>query len=357
MSGVLIFDNSVASVLDRCLDSMEPANVFVISDTTTSRLVVPKLIERSVHMRNAKHIVVSEGDINKNIEELTRVWSFLTHNGATRKSVIVNVGGGVVTDLGGFASATFKRGVRFVNIPTTLLSAVDASVGGKTGINFESYKNEIGVFRQADAVIVSTCFFDTLSEKEFLSGYAEMIKHSLLSGGKDFEALTGNDFPDKRFRSSDDFLEMLRHSVAVKQSVVNADPEEKGFRRVLNFGHTVGHAFETFAMNEGNPVPHGYAVAWGMVVELILSHLKFEFPSTVLYRLKDFVLNNYGIFHIDCDDYSTLLSIIGHDKKNICPGSHIMALLRMPGSPVESVDVSADDIRNAFDIYRDLFGV
>ena len=217
-----------------------------------------------------------------------------------------------MTDLGGFAAATFKRGIRFINIPTTLLSAVDAAVGGKTGVNFNGLKNEIGVFKEAETVIISTVFFSTLPERELKSGYAEMLKHGLLDGEAVYNKLLDYDFDNV---AGNGLLRLVEESVNVKRRIVEQDPFEQGLRRALNLGHTAGHAFESLALKRNSPVPHGYAVAWGMVVEAVLSHTEKGFPSAELYRLADYVCRHYGAFHITCDDYPELIEFMRHDKK------------------------------------------
>lgn len=355
---MIIFDNHPAAALEALIDEMNPSGVFVLVDTNTEYFVWPKLREQAgKRLSGAELITVKSGDLNKNIESLAGVWRALNRRGASRGSLLVNLGGGIVCDLGGFAAATFKRGIRFINVPTTLLAAVDASVGGKTGINLDGYKNEIGVFRPADAVVVSTCFFSTLSDHELLSGYAEMLKHALLEGPAALaEALAAE--PDKATVSSDDFLPVLRRSIEFKQAVVESDPCEKGLRRVLNLGHTAGHAFETFAMTVRHaPLSHGHAVALGLCVELVLSHLLEGFPTDRMYPFVEYVKRHYSPLAVTCDDYPALLDIMSHDKKNPDPANISFTLLRAPGDAVAGVTVAPDDIRAALDIYRDLFGI
>lgn len=243
--------------------------------------------------------------------------------------------------------------MRFVNVPTTLLSAVDAAVGGKTGINFGGYKNEIGVFNEADAVVISTRFFPTLPAEELKSGYAEMLKHGLLESEAEFRSLLASD-PGEL--SADDLLRLLERSVEVKRRIVEADPTEKGLRKALNLGHTAGHAFESLAMRRGRPVPHGYAVAWGCVVELVLSHLCEGFPSADLHLFAGYVRRNYGAPSITCSDYAELLELMSHDKKN--SRGHInFTLLRRPGELRLDVTPDEKEITAALDIFRDLSGI
>ncbi len=350
----LIFTNDVAKRLDQHIDQAATHGVFIISDVNTDCLVVPRLRGESRYLAAAPSIVVEAGDYNKNLESLTSIWEQMGHLGVTRHSLIINVGGGVVTDIGGFAAATFKRGVPFVNIPTTLLGAVDAAVGGKTGINFNGYKNEVGAFAPAEAVILSTKYFSTLPECEMLSGYAEMLKHGLLSGRRAYDELLAYNVTD-----GDDaaLLAMLEESVKVKADIVEQDPTERGLRKALNLGHTVAHAFEALALTRACPVPHGYAVAWGLVVELVLSHLLLGFSSADLHRFAAYVLNHYGAFHITCSDYPELLRLMRHDKKNINPDTVNFTLLRQVGVPALNTTATDAQIKTALDLYRDLLHI
>ncbi len=259
----------------------------------------------------------------------------------------------MVTDLGGFAAATFKRGIRFINIPTTLLGAVDASVGGKTGINFNDLKNEIGVFAPAEIVLISAVFFKTLSQEHLLSGFAEMLKHGLISDSDIYNRLFTLDLshPD-----STDMLSCLKESIQVKQQVVEKDPYEANIRKSLNFGHTIGHAFETFSHHRNQPVQHGYAVAWGIVGELLLSHRYLGFPLDIIRRYAAFVRQNYGVFPITCKDYDYLYERMTHDKKNEADRINFTLLSDIGKVAINQI-VSHEEINIALDLYRDLFGI
>ena len=351
MSQNLVFTNEVATALDHILDSKSYNRLAVIVDENTGRLVLPEV--KSRHLGNAHVITIGAGDACKTLDTLTHVWEGLEQCGATRKSVVVNLGGGVVTDLGGFAAATFKRGIDFINIPTTLLSAVDAAVGGKTGINFRGLKNEIGCFKEASDVIISTCFLKTLSVEELKSGYAEMLKHGMLSNHDEFKKLLNYDFKNA---DAEQLLDLLKTSVLVKEGIVREDPHEKGIRRALNLGHTVGHAFESKALHDGKPIAHGYAVAWGLVAEMVLSHNILKFPSDDLHHLAKFVYENYGAYHITCDDYDELLLLMHHDKKSQS-GEINCTLLAACGDVRPGHVISDDDMRIALDIYRDLMHI
>ena len=320
----LIFTNDVEAAVER-LTGVGDHNLIVwIADTNTAQL-----LPAPSHL-----ITIPDGDDHKTLETVTRVWDEMERMGVTRHSLIINLGGGMVTDLGGFAAATFKRGVRFINVPTTLLGAVDAAVGGKTGFNYHGLKNEVGAFAPASDVIISTRFFDTLPLDEMRSGFAEVIKHAMLSDRGEFLGLLDHDFNAPI--NHDDLLERLRHSVQVKVDIVARDPNEQGERQALNLGHTVGHAFESLAMKRGKPVPHGYAVAWGLVTEAVLSHLLLKFPSEDVHRLGNFVRDNYRDFPFTCDDYDLLADI---------------------GEYRTGMTVSHDDVTAALDILRDQLGV
>ncbi len=352
----LIYTNRVGETIDSLAAEYASPAVFVLVDSNTRTFVMPVLTADSETVRNATVISCPAGDMHKNLETLQTIWTSLAKQGASRSALLINVGGGVVTDMGGFAAATFKRGIRFINVPTTLLGAVDAAVGGKTGINFAGLKNLVGAFAPADAVIISTVFFPTLSQQELLSGYAEMLKHALLDGSKQLADIMSYSVVSPP-ADPDRLLALIRESVGVKQRIVEADPTESGLRKALNLGHTVGHAFESLGMKRLSPIPHGYAVVWGLVVELVLSHMLLKFPSDTLHEVAAYVRSNYGAFDITCDDYPELLKFMRNDKKN-ADADHInFTLLTAPGQPL--IDRTADDeqIRTALDIYRDLFGL
>ena len=341
----LFFTNDVTTALERLTTAGDHNLSVWIADVNTARLIDPA----PLHL-----ITIPDGDDNKTLANVTRVWDEMERRGVTRHSLVINLGGGMVCDLGGFAAATFKRGVRFINMPTTLLGAVDAAVGGKTGFNYNGLKNEIGAFAPASDVIISTRFFDTLPLQEMKSGFAEVIKHALLSDRNELLRLLDHDFnaPIKH----DDLLERLRRSVQVKVDIVARDPNEQGERKALNLGHTIGHAFESLAMKRGTPLPHGYAVAWGLVTEAVLSHLLLKFPSEDVHLLGNFVRDNFRDFPFTCDDYDELIDLMRHDKKSR-NGEITCTLLAAIGDYHIDQTVSADDVTAALDILRDHLGM
>lgn len=349
---LILFTNEVPNAIDAVADALQPSSVYVLTDTNTAYFVLPRMADCRT-LTNAVKIVCKSGDTNKDIDALKHVWRELADNGANRQSLLINIGGGVVSDLGGFAAATFKRGIRYVNVPTTLLSAVDAAVGGKTGINFMGLKNEIGAFHSPQKVIISNCFFNTLNDEELLSGYAEMLKHALLKSDEVLTKLLGYDILQNNDKAT--LLEMMSESVKIKKEITDKDPEEKGIRKALNLGHTAGHAFESLAMKRRMPVSHGTAVAHGLVVELILSHIKHGFKIGTLQSVVGFVKANYASLGITCNDYPKLLDLMHHDKKNN-DNEINFTLLSAPGKIIIDNKIDETTIKEALDIYQDLIG-
>lgn len=356
MTQKLIFTNLVGEAIDKLVADLGNTPVYAIFDVNTEKFVLPILLEQSVSVTRAKTITIKAGDVNKGLDSVQAVWKALHDAGASRNAVIINVGGGVVTDLGGFAAATFKRGMRVINVPTTLLGAVDASIGGKTGVNFNGYKNEIGTFTEPEATIISTGFFITLPQQELLSGYAEMLKHALLESREELAKLLKYSVVYPIF-NAETLLPLIESTVEVKSKYVEEDFRENGVRKSLNLGHTVGHAFESLALRRKSPIPHGYAVAQGLVVALVLSHNKLGFPSDILQNFAKYVRDNYGAFDITCDDYPELLKYMSADKKNTQEGSIAFTLLADVGDPRVDSQTTPDEVKAALDIYRDLMGI
>lgn len=299
----------IADVVGR----IEHDRLFVLTDTTTLELCWP-VVSNLPCLESAQMITIGDTDDNKTLDSLVRVWTALQQGGATRHSLLINLGGGMVTDLGGFAASTFKRGLAYINIPTTLLSQVDASVGGKTGINFGGLKNEIGVFNQAASVILSSDFLRTLDLGNLLSGYAEMLKHALISDEESWAELLRFDLETLDYEQ---LGTLVAKSVAIKEGIVEQDPTEKGLRKALNLGHTAGHAIESLAMEEGRTILHGYAVAYGLICELYLSVVRCDFPKDRLRQTVQFIRQHYGCFDIDCKKYEHIYQLMTHDKKNM----------------------------------------
>ena len=345
----IIISQDLCQSLTQAIDEVKHDLLFVLCDKTTERLCLPVVSDFEC-MKNAQRIVIPATDTHKTLESLSHVWSELQRMGATRHSLMVNLGGGMVTDLGGFAASTFKRGISYINIPTTLLSMVDASVGGKTGINFGGLKNEIGVFNNARSVILDTTFLRTMDHENICSGYAEMLKHGLINNEQMWAELL-NFSLELRVESLETLGRMVSESVAVKQRIVTEDPTEQGIRKALNLGHTAGHAFESLAL-ERKPVLHGYAVAWGLIVELYLCCVKTNFPQEKMRQTVAFIKENYGRMAITCDDYPHLIELMHHDKKN--QGNSInFTLLGNIGDIRINQTATEEEIKDALDFYRE----
>ena len=361
MKQKVIISTSLEKHITDAINDVKPDRLFILCDETTATECLPKVKGFSC-LAEAKLITIAAGDSNKELASLAHVWDSLQKGGATRHSMMVNLGGGMVTDLGGFAASTFKRGIHFINIPTTLLSLVDASVGGKTGINFGGLKNEVGVFNTSDVVILDTQFLDTLSDTEMRSGYAEMLKHGLINPDTTdmWKELVEFDISRPDLTA---LQRMVAESVAVKEHVVEIDPLEHGLRKALNLGHTVGHAFESFAMSHGRridgkqaagitPIPHGYAVAYGMVCELYLSCVKAGFPTDIMHTTVRYINDCYGKMAVTCDDYPTLFELMTHDKKNTAGIINFTLLSSIGGIEINQT-ATRDEIYEALDFYRE----
>lgn len=342
---------TLAGRLDCAVASLRPASVTLVTDSNVDASVVP-LLNDCRSLKDADKVVIAPGEDHKNLESVVKIWNALESGGATRQSVIVNVGGGLITDIGGFAAATFKRGIRVVNLPTTLLGAVDAATGGKTGFNFNGLKNEIGAFHHPSEVVISSLPLSTLSRREILSGYAEMLKTGLIADAALYYRLI---HVADVLSDSGLLEEAMKRCVEIKEEIVEQDPLEKGLRKVLNFGHTAGHAFESLSFTRNAPLAHGEAVAHGILVELILSHTLKGLPSEEVHRYANEVLKpEYPRIKVTCDDIPELIALMARDKKNAVAGHPNFTLLLAPGKPEIDCLPSQSDIEAALEIYRDM---
>ena len=374
MQQQIIISNDIEHDLATAVAESEHDRVFVLTDDTTHECCLPK-VAALLAQYDAVPITIAHGDQHKTLAALGDVWTALQQGGATRHSLLINLGGGMITDLGGFAAATFKRGINFINIPTTLLAMVDAAVGGKTGINFGGLKNEVGAFADARFVIINTCFLDTLDAENLCSGYAEMLKHALISNEHMWAEHVNFDL------SQPDLAELQRmvaESIAVKERIVAEDPHEHGIRKALNFGHTIGHALEEFALQQAGgavvstapenkstpgdavvsispknrPLLHGYAVAFGLIGELYMSARKAGFPTERLHQTARFIRENYAQTEFTCNEYPTLLDLMRHDKKNTS-GVINFTLLHNIGDIRINQTATDEEICEALDFIRE----
>lgn len=343
----IIISKQLQTDLAKAIAECEHDRIFVLVDETTNKLCW-SLVKDYLCLKDAQTIIIGATDRRKNLDTLIHVWESLQQGKATRHSLLINLGGGMVTDLGGFAASTYKRGINFINIPTTLLAMVDASVGGKTGINFGGLKNEIGVFNDAEFVLLDTNWLRTLDEENIRSGYAEMLKHGLIADDTMWAELINFNLAQPNLRQ---LASMLNKSVRIKERIVAEDPHEKSIRKALNLGHTFGHAFESWAMKR-QPVLHGYAVAFGLIAELYLATTQTDFPTERMRQTVNFIRAYYGSLPITCNDYPELIELMHHDKKN--RGNEInVTLLGGIGDIRINQTITENDIKEALDFFRE----
>lgn len=349
MAGKYLTENP-ALALDHIVTELKADKVLVVTDMNVVKFVFPLLGDSKV-ISGSPRIELASGEDAKNLENVANIWGKLEEIGATRSSVIVNIGGGVITDMGGFAAATFKRGIKTVNLPTTLLGAVDAATGGKTGINFNGLKNEIGAFHMPSKVIVTPLPFATLNHEEILSGYAEMVKTAIISDMEFYKELLDLD------SVISDEMKLgvaVEKCVSIKDEIVSLDPTEKGLRKILNFGHTVGHAFESLRIEDGNPVSHGKAVAHGMMVALFLSRLELGLDQEETERYSRFLIKHFGGPLVEKNRTEEIIKKMNSDKKNKSHGKPAFTLLDGIGEPKVDCIPSSNNLNDALELYFSL---
>lgn len=339
-------DSSYAE-LEKLLDRNKYSSVFILVDSNTKIDCLPLLTSYLDDNHSFPTIAIEQGEQNKNLKSLEYILVELSDLGADRKSLLINLGGGVVTDIGGFASSIYKRGIDFVNIPTTLLSMVDASIGGKTGIDLHALKNQIGTFSFPEMVIIDTRYLATLAEREFTSGFAEMLKHGLIAEKELWVKL--KDIHPTQEKAK--VLALIESSILVKKAVVEEDPTEKGLRKILNFGHTLGHAVESFYLNTEKPYLHGEAIAIGMICEAFLAKEKGFISESDLVSITTTMHNIFDINPILKTNYDGILDYLKHDKKN--KGKAIQySLLKTIGKANFDVVCDIDEAKQALDFYN-----
>ena len=340
-----VFDGVFDAMLERDYSS---AKKVVITDENVYELWGQKFITGITALKNAELIVVPAGEESKSIEICNEVWQALSDYQIGRQDLVINLGGGVITDLGGFIASTYKRGIPFVNVPTTLLSMADASVGGKTGIDLGPHKNQIGVFAVAEKVYLDTSFLSTLDENQLLSGFAEMLKHGLA-----LDANHWNSLKAIKPASIGKDAQALRSSVELKAKVVSSDFKEADERKKLNFGHTIAHAFEGYFLQKGMPVLHGYAVAIGMIAEAELSRMRLLIDDASFQEIKSVILSNYSFDQFKNYESDALIKLMQNDKKNDGTGINF-TLIDGIGSCRINQEVSIAEIQEALSIIQHL---
>lgn len=338
----VFFENSLQQLHD-FLNKGKYSMVFVLVDSNTEIHCLP-ILQKALGNTEFNLIEVTPGEENKNIDFCIGIWRMLLDFGADRNSILINLGGGVITDMGGFAASTFKRGIDFVQVPTTLLSQVDASVGGKTGIDMDNVKNIVGTFTQPKAVFINTEFLKTLSNRELRSGYAEVIKHGLIYDNALFERL-------KTIEPADLNDETIYRSIEIKNEVVLNDPFEKGLRKILNYGHTIGHAVESYSLKQDQePLLHGEAIAIGFICEAYLSAKKNGLTHAELAEIVKTIHHVYPKYQLDKKAYPALIEIMKNDKKNTA-GQISFSLLKRIGECSYDVFCTEAEIFESLDYY------
>ena len=330
------------------INSDKFSSTFVLVDENTEKFCLELFIKKS-GIKSFNKIIISSGEENKNIDTCISIWGQLNSFKADRKSLLINLGGGVLTDIGGFAASTYLRGIEFINIPTTLLGMVDAAHGGKTGIDFKQLKNQIGVFNEPLEVLLDDEYLKTLSKEEFINGYAEVVKHSLLTDKPDltFNSLIKLDL----FKDSDYIINSYS---SVKNEIVESDKYESSIRKILNLGHTIGHAVESYSYISDKVVDlkHGQAIVIGIITELYISHKKFNFPLKDVVTVKEHLKNYFNLIQLEEDDILNIYDLMVYDKKN--EGSKInFVLLKEIGKPVIDQIVNKDLFIESFRFYNE----
>lgn len=335
-------------VLNNYIKSEAPSRIFILVDENTKEHCLPWILNEVDTAIPIDIIEIESGENAKNLNTCIGLWNTLTELGADRKSLLINVGGGVITDMGGFAASCFKRGIKFINVPTTLLSMVDAAVGSKTGVDLGGLKNQIGLFSNPEMVLINISFLNTLPKREMRSGLAEIIKYGLTvdikvwNEVKSINTLYGSNLKD-----------LIYKSVAIKNEIVLADLNETGLRKTLNFGHTIGHAIETFYLeNERKKtLTHGEAIAIGMIAECYLSIQILNFEKSICNEIKQEILAIFPKIQIDKNDYDEILSLLIHDKKNV-NGTIGFVLLKKLGEVNYNSTAEKQQIIEALDYYN-----
>jgi 3-dehydroquinate synthase len=316
------------------------SKIFVLTDTNTRRDCFP--IIKNL-LQDPILIEIEAGEHHKNLYSCELIWSQLLQHRADRHALFINLGGGMIGDIGGFVASTYKRGIDFIHIPTSLLAMVDASTGGKTGIDFKNLKNIIGVFALPKLIHIYPPFLQTLAQRELLSGYAEMLKHGLIADKAYFEQLiSDSNFNDRNWSS------LIEQSILIKEKIVLQDPEEKGLRKILNFGHTIGHALETyFLADQKQQLLHGEAVAWGMLFEAWLSYQKVGLSAADLQQIKSVIIRHYQPFVWHEKMIDELIQIMYQDKKNEA-NEFRFTLLPKIGMAIQDIICNEVEIKEAF---------
>ena len=345
----IYFGNNSYKVLNSFIRSNNFSKVVIIVDNNTNEFCLPKLIHEFDFNTPYDVIQFTSGEINKNLKTCYEIWKALTKLEVDRNSLIINLGGGVVTDIGGFVSSTYKRGIKFINIPTTLLSMVDASIGGKTGIDLDDVKNQIGTIKFPNMVLIDNRYLNTLPNRDFNSGIAEMLKHGLISSKSYWNELKSVDI-----KLRDKLINLIHKSIEIKNSIVINDPNEKNIRKSLNFGHTLGHAIESLSLKDNNLINllHGEAIAIGIVLESYLSKEYNGLSQLALDDIKSTIKSKFGIVKFNGSQINSIIELLIHDKKNSHKDINF-TLIKSIGNYSINKKVDEKSIRIAFCYYAE----
>lgn len=342
-AGSVLIQQEPDQLVRQFFQSRQYSKVFVLTDRNTQQWCYP-LVQQA--FPSHRMICVEPGEEQKNLTTCIEIWRQLTLAHADRKALLFILGGGVLGDMGGFCAATYKRGIEFVLMPTTLLAQVDASVGGKLGIDFDHFKNHIGVFQLPVCTLVSPAFLSTLPSRELRSGFAEVIKHCLISDAALWSSISQKPLEQQ------DWLSLINHSVRFKERVVTEDPREKGLRKILNFGHTVGHAVESYFLSSSHRIFHGEAIAIGMIVESFIGNRKGLLAISDVDHICQYLIQVYGKVQ-ETMDVQALMETMRQDKKN-SNGKILMALMNGLGQAIWDVEVSEGEIKEGLSFYASL---
>lgn len=338
------FTNKISESMKNELSNGSYSSVFVLTDSNTNRDCLPVISEALPEA--TRLITIPAGEVHKTIATCQDIWQQLTDGQADRHALMINLGGGVICDMGGFCARTYKRGIDFWNIPTTVLSQVDASVGGKLGVDFGSYKNHIGLFSEPDIVFIDSVFFETLDHGEVVSGFAEMIKHTIIRDARGFEKLLDEDI------KTIDWSHWIPNSIEIKKKVVEDDPTERGLRKILNFGHTIGHAIESYFLNTNHALRHGEAIALGMITESFLSTEKLGLSNEEFKKIKELLTRHFPTPIISKEAKVAIADLAVHDKKNK-DGVINAVLIAAIGTPQIDVPISKSEIIKSLSYYNE----
>lgn len=339
---------SAGEQLDSYISKHEYSKIFILMDENIMEHCWPILQHESERIKEAEILVIEAGESSKDIEIAAQLWHTLGEYEADRSSLFINFGGGMISDLGGFIASTFKRGMDFVNIPTSLLSMVDASIGGKTAVNLGHFKNQVGLFSEPKSLFIQTSFLNSLDQRQILSGWAEMLKHGLITDKNHWEALIS-----EKELSVENIEHFIESSILIKKEVVEQDFTEKNIRKTLNFGHTLGHALESYSLkNEENPLLHGEAVAIGMVLESYLSVKKGLLSQDEFEQIRKGISSYYKPYTITEDFVQQVETLLWQDKKK--SGKQLnLTFVSSIGKSIINQESSLEDIKESIKFYKE----